>query len=305
LLSACDNELEVFAPYKETPVIYCILDGGSDTQYVRISKTYQIKGNSYDGAADSTLGYYNENLNVTLTQVSSGISTGLQRIRMQKEPGVFSSRNDVYYTSGTFNILPGNDYSLQVNIPTTGKTYQTTIKAIDPPTEIMFTGNSKIDFNYNNLTVTVGRLNSIYACYVRLNYEECDTNTGTTCTRKYIDYYVLRNQLIDSRKPFERINITMRGTEWVSYLRHELAAASGKTFRHLSTDIYWVGGGKEFEEAYYQSQPSLFFVPKTTNTSNIPDALGFAGAIYTSRLLNVTLDPSVVNLLRTIPGMII
>lgn len=304
LTAGCSNELEVYAPYKETPVIYCVLDGGADTQYVRVSKTYQIEGETFTGAKDSLLGYFNEELDIKIANTETGLATKLIPTRMQKDPGTFNVRNDVYKTTEPFTLTPGNSYSVQINIPSTGKTYTASVQAIDAPSEVVFSKNSKLDITNNNLTITGGKFGRIFSCYIRFYYELCDSSTQTDCTIRHLDYFAVRNVLANENKPFESIYITLRGSEWVSYLRNELSAMPGKSFRYIRTDVNWVSGGKDFELAYYQSLPSLFFVSKSTNTSNIPDALGFVGSIYTNRIENALVDSSVIKLIQSIPGML-
>jgi hypothetical protein len=302
-IAGCDNELEVYAPYKETPVIYCVLDGGVDTQYVRVAKTYQIEGESFAGARDSMLGYFNEELNVRISSEQTGLTTTLKPVRLQKDAGIFNIRNDAYKTTEPFALTPGQFYTVQVYIPSTDKTYAARVQAIDAPSEIIFSRNSKLDAGNNNLAITAGRYGRMFSCYVRFYYALCDSPSQASCPERFIDYFAARNILADENKSFESIYITMRGSDWVNYLRRELSAMPGKSFRYLRTDVNWVSGGSEFELAYYQSLPSLFFVSKSTNTSNIPGALGFVGAMYTSSLQNITVDPSLIKSIQTIPGM--
>jgi hypothetical protein len=41
LLAGCENDIEINAPWRETPVVYGFLDPNTGTQYLRIQKTYQ------------------------------------------------------------------------------------------------------------------------------------------------------------------------------------------------------------------------------------------------------------------------
>lgn len=55
LFSSCETEVDLLAPYDETPVIYGVLDYTADTQFVRINKTFLGPGNpnQYSGIKDS------------------------------------------------------------------------------------------------------------------------------------------------------------------------------------------------------------------------------------------------------------
>ena len=45
VLSACKNEIDINAPYKDIPVVYGFLDQNQATQYIRIQKLYQNAAN--------------------------------------------------------------------------------------------------------------------------------------------------------------------------------------------------------------------------------------------------------------------
>lgn len=103
LFSSCETEVELLAPYDETPVIYGILDYTADTQFVRINKTFLGPGNpsQYSQIKDSVeydpsdvlavINKYNDDgdlLNVfTLTPIDLP----------SREPGIFYSADVRFY----------------------------------------------------------------------------------------------------------------------------------------------------------------------------------------------------------------
>ena len=50
LMTACENEVELNAPYKELGVIYGLINAEDDTLSVRIQKTFLGEGNANDMA---------------------------------------------------------------------------------------------------------------------------------------------------------------------------------------------------------------------------------------------------------------
>lgn len=57
-LSACDNTLDITAPWKETPVLFALLDPTQDTNYVRIGRAYLGDEGPNGGATQPDSLYY-------------------------------------------------------------------------------------------------------------------------------------------------------------------------------------------------------------------------------------------------------
>lgn len=100
-LYACDNTLNVIAPYKETPVVYALLNKADSVQYIKINKTFLGQGDAFVFAqqADSLylpyaidvklLGSKNDQIVQTITCSS---------VNVPKETGVFNAAEMVYVT---------------------------------------------------------------------------------------------------------------------------------------------------------------------------------------------------------------
>lgn len=116
VLTACENDLELAGEYVETPVIYGLLNPASDTQFVKINKTFLEEGeNAIDLAKDPSNIYY-DTLVATLTNQSTNSIDTLQRILKPKSPGIFNSdSNFVYYTANP--ISSRINYQLKVDLP--------------------------------------------------------------------------------------------------------------------------------------------------------------------------------------------
>ena len=80
---SCETDFEVNAPWKETAVIYGLLDQTVDTQRVVIYKTFLGQQSAYDMAQEADSFYYAENeLDVFLYGINQNGDT-LQRIPLQ------------------------------------------------------------------------------------------------------------------------------------------------------------------------------------------------------------------------------
>lgn len=114
--TACENDLELSGDYVETAVVYGLLNPASDSQFVKINKTFLKEGeNAIDLAKDPDNIYY-DSLFATLTNQSTNEVDTLQKVLKPKEPGVFNSdSNYIYYTANAIDA--GVNYQLNVGLP--------------------------------------------------------------------------------------------------------------------------------------------------------------------------------------------
>src|SRR5687768_5241961 len=91
LVSACDNEIELNAPYKEIGVIYGLINPAEDTVRVRIQKAFLGEGNANVIAQITDSVYHPDILDVQMQRIQNGAvvsSFPLTRyIGPDKEPG--------------------------------------------------------------------------------------------------------------------------------------------------------------------------------------------------------------------------
>jgi len=111
-IQSCEDEVDLLAPYKATPVIYAVLDYSADTQFVRINKTYLGAGdaNQYTQNRDS-IEYNPSEVDVwlykkRLENEQFGIFEVLDSIQLDfivlpsRNPGLFYDENvGFYYTT--------------------------------------------------------------------------------------------------------------------------------------------------------------------------------------------------------------
>ena len=100
--SACETDFDVNANWKETTIVYGLLDSSSDTQYVKINKAYLGQGDALMMAqfADS-INYNPNNLEVKIHKLGS--SDTLMTIILDTI-GIMKDSLDVNANSGIFSI---------------------------------------------------------------------------------------------------------------------------------------------------------------------------------------------------------
>lgn len=113
---SCDNEIDLNAEFEDTTVIFSLLDAGSDTQFVRVSKAFLKDGSSALDLAKDPSNLYYDSLLVKLINVDSKQEFILSEIDRAKQPGIFSTQgNRVYFTTETLTV--GTKYRLEVMQP--------------------------------------------------------------------------------------------------------------------------------------------------------------------------------------------
>ena len=125
LFFACSTDIDLYADYKEVPVIYGLLDANADTNYVKISRIFSVEGDAYQTALNPDSSNYPGKLDVRIIEYCNGDSLRviiLDTITIHnKEHGVFySPQQKLYYTTEKLNLNGKKDhynYLLKVVLP--------------------------------------------------------------------------------------------------------------------------------------------------------------------------------------------
>lgn len=146
ILNACSTELDINGDYRETTIVYGILDPSEQYQYIRINRAFLGEGNALEFAQipDSTnypyiLDVKIQGLNSSNQVVSTSIST--DTIWVYKESEVFySGYQPVYRVKMPFVKMENNDsifldddltYKLTIVNPVTGNVIESTTPVIN------------------------------------------------------------------------------------------------------------------------------------------------------------------------------
>ena len=101
---SCSTGIDLYADYKQMPVIYGLLDATADTNYIKITRTFCVEGDAYQVALNPDSSNYPGKLDVRLVEYCNGDSVReivLDTITIRKkEPGVFyAPAQKLYYTT--------------------------------------------------------------------------------------------------------------------------------------------------------------------------------------------------------------
>lgn len=192
ILSSCSTDFEINAPYKETMVIYGLLNTLDTAQFIRISKAYLGEGNALIMAQQSDSINYADVLDVKMQRILNGtvIETfPLQRTdTIPKDSGVFASPYQVYYRTNHPIARDGSLYKLIATNSVTGTVATSTTRIVgDVTQDIPIAPN--IDFVsrfFISVRYLPGDNSKVSDLVIRFHYTETDTQG--VVTQKFVDW---------------------------------------------------------------------------------------------------------------------
>ena len=302
LISACETDFEVNAPWQETTIVYALLDQSIDTQEVLIYKGFLGPESAYVMAEHSDSIFYNEDeLEVYLFGIY-GVDT-VQKILLaysltdEREEGVFSTDYSVVYTT-TEQLDDSLDYHLFIENVNTGKVVSSNTKLVAPldistgfTNEVTFYKNGEYRDYYLRWESSKNGL--IYQPGVRFYYYEKDLKTGVV-ERQSKDWF-FSEMFAESTVGNQNMEIKINGQSFYYFVKNSIEV-NDYTQRINAKDLedgfpdsdYWkggidftfvVGGNEIAQYIEINNLPNLVFQDAPTYT-NIENGVG----IFSSRL---------------------
>lgn len=302
LLSACETDFEVNAPWQETTIVYGLLDQSIDTQEVVIYKAFLGPENAYVMANNPDSIFYEESeLQVYLFGLD-GVDT-MQKIPLtytltdDRENGIFSTDYSVVYAT-TEQLDVSLHYHLWVHNIKTGNIVTSNTKLIEP-LDISFGFTNEVTFYKNGeyrdyyLRWESSKNGLVYQPGLRFYYYEKDLNTGVV-ERNYKDW-VFSEISANSTNGGGDMEIKINGQSFYYFVKNSIET-NNQVQRINAKELedgfpesdYWNGGvdftfvvGGE-EVAQYigiNNLPNLVFQDAPTYT-NIENGVG----VFSSRL---------------------
>ena len=318
---SCKNEIEVAAPWKETIVVYGLLDPAAPVNYIRIQKAYlDPEGNAFQFmqvndsiyATDLKVVLYvkqNGNLFDSIFPVLiDGNSEGVS-----KDSGLFSNTPNYLYKINKpikdSKLSPNPEdyeYELIVVNPKTGyrcsaKTYTTGYLEPQAP----------VTSNLNNLTINdksnsfmvisyrEGRKVKAYDMIVRFWYKETKKSNTSDTSIKFFNWFVFKNRLTDpSLRGYEQKLSSVPGNIFYELLNSNIKPDTSVLRKALYCDIEYYGAGEDLYTYIQVNQPSIGIIQKKPEYSNITNGLGIFSSRYITTIKKVPLSADMRNTLR-------
>ncbi|RLD21936.1 MAG: hypothetical protein DRI69_02750, partial [Bacteroidetes bacterium] len=158
LLSGCQNDLNVTAPWKDIPIVYGILSPLDTTHYIRIEKAFldpEISALEIARIPDSL---YYKNLDASIFDISSGTRFQLLEVDgaeegLIRDEGVFAEMPNILYKvdADDLKLVPTNSYRLEINRSETLPLVTAEIEIVSRVTIVRPIPGSTLRFPYQSL----------------------------------------------------------------------------------------------------------------------------------------------------------
>jgi hypothetical protein len=123
-ISSCDNEVDINADWKETIVVYGLINPNDSVQYIKVNKAFLNENISALVAAKEADSLYIKSVEVKLIEIYSGAEYTLTRVnKLPKDSGIFNSSTNYLYQT-TAKIAENQPYKLIVKSLETGNSVE-------------------------------------------------------------------------------------------------------------------------------------------------------------------------------------
>jgi len=290
----CDNELEVNADYKETIVVFGLLDANQPKQYIKINKAFLTNEQTVAQVAQIEDSLYFADLKAELFEEQTGRVIPLNAENVSnKKPGIFLNEPNYLYTT-TEAINPLNSYQIRVENLKTGTKVDSRTDVVNRATVFAPVNGFDIDFAISSqpraaivVNLIAGNNARLYDVVLDFDYEEFYKFDTMNKTTKRITW-----KLMDSRPATDRspIKSSLTTELFFDLLTAQIDIRKDWIRRAKGFQVTYVGGGEELSNYISVSKPSIGIVQKQTEYSNIRNGLG----IFSSRNVIVSqyLSPS-------------
>lgn len=313
-LWSCNNEIKIAAPWKETIVVYGLLDPAASVNYIRIQKAFlDPEGNAFQFVQIND-SIYPTNLEVKLFVRKNGaiIDTVFPQLvngdneGIKKDTGLFSnSPNYLYKITNRIldsRLISGGsedyEYELKVKNKGTGyecsaKTYTTgLLEALAPvsPGSKDITINDKAN-SYISVYYREGRFVKTYDMIIRFWYKETLNSDTSIKIVKSIDWSIVKNKPTKSIKGYETQLFAISGSFFYEILNSTIKPNASVKRDALYCDVEYYGAGEDLYTFIQVNQPSIGIIQKKPEYSNISNGLGIFSSRYITTLKKVPVSP--------------
>ena len=314
VLSSCSTKVDLYADYKEIPVIYGLLDNTKDTNYVKIIRAFSGSdessvnanevalipdSNNYPGKLDARI--YEEK-----STYSGGLYTPTGRVFIldtmtihEKEPGAFYSPDQkVYYTTEKFLADNGNTkYRYRLEVIIKGDTVSATSDIVGG--ERFYVTTNVVDLDPTSQSASkisfMGAENAyVYELKMQFNYKETHPGQGTK--NKKVEWslgtYSTNELEVNEYGGFKEFLVPYKHEALFNMLTSEIGADTVNVERLIGDlNIMIAAGGSELYNYIEVNAPSSSISQNVSDYTNINGGYGvFSSRINISK--KVTLSPN-------------
>ena len=301
---SCKNDIDINADWKETVVIYGILEPGLKQQKIRVSKAFQNGKTSALVAAQVSDSLFLDTVDVTLTNLKTGIEYKLiPQFNEPKEPGIFANdKNPIYVLDSNVHgyvIEPDVEYEIEVrNAKTGSRTYSKTrsmgYATLAAP---VIADNSIFNIGQNfPFVLSPGKNSYSYDGKMDLTIKEWNTITKDT-TEQLIRWNYLTDFIINQGSNAAITRIPR--TSFLQLLSSVFEKDKDLHRRIERIDFVTFGGNQQLYDFISVNEPAIGIVQKQTDYSNIINGYGLFASRTEQWFYNCVPNNSLIGVIRS------
>lgn len=289
VFNACKTDFDVTAPYKETTVVYGLLNASDTIQWVRINKAYLGDGNAYTMAQQPDSINYPDILDVKMEEHNElgAIVKTFNLVRdssIQKEPGSFAtSPNILYRTNGIDRINDDYSYKLVIYNRETGNTVTSATNVVDSIIIGYPFTDALLPINWYQLSPVVVKWSGVpegiaYQLTIRFHFDEISLSNPSDIQPKSIDWVF--PELTTKTGQSQQLAQIIAKDEFYHFVKREVSPNNSIKRKTGTLDFIFTVASTDFY-TYVQVNK-----PPTGVNQNIPEYTNVEGGIgiFSSRL---------------------
>jgi hypothetical protein len=291
---ACDNTIELEAPYKEIGVVYGLINPSDSIHYIRIQKAFLGKGNAIEMGQVTDSIYYPDVLDAKLERVKNGSvleTINLARFNAwNKDEGTFPSAPNFLYKTNGERIFQDSEYRLTVTNTLTGYQMVANTPIVDSIVVIKpsYSSTALISFANDifpyNVRFVPSADSKVYNLTIRFKYTE---DINNVVTAHYIDW-AFPNKIISNSSSASEVEIEIPGEDFYEFVASKLNPEPN-TIRFAGNLDFIFTTGSEFLSNYISiNQATTSILTSIPQYSNVENGTG----IFSSRFIQVSPDKS-------------
>jgi hypothetical protein len=300
---SCKNELNINAKWKETIVVYGMLDCNDSVQYLRIGRAFLNTVSGAIDAAKNSDSLFLDSASVILYSTDNSFRDTLRRVwNMPKDSGLFANDKNPLYkaiTRGAKALDPAKRYRIEVVSAATGKRVWAETNMVGKATIFAPFRDSNSNFSvtpeYFTISLKPGTGSYAYDAKLRVTYQEfpkSDTNKKVT---KTAEWNVLTNAtaLGTGNMIYKIPRLAL-----LQFLGASISRDSNYYHRLKFANLNIYGGNQILTDYISVNEPSIGIVQKQAEYSNINGGVGLFASRCIQRIERVKFDGGSITFMR-------
>jgi hypothetical protein len=303
MMYSCREDFELNAPYKDSTVVFGLIDQGVDTQFIKINKSFLGEGNNTAYAHINDCTIY-QNIVARVDEIKNGVvqnSYPLSEIYVKNlEPGIFyTDSQKVYYFVPQTSIDQDATYRLVASVNEGSKEVSAETKVVK---EVIFNQtfvtllSSGVRFknattgNYTNIEIKWKSTQNgkRYTPFVRFYYTE---HTSSGVEEKVINWQLATQESFNVSGNQDMSSVVTGGS-FYGMIASRVPNDPSVIKRVIGRFEFFVSVADEDLNTYIKlNAPAQGVVTERPVYTNVNNGIGIFGSRYTAGLLGIPTGP--------------